>query len=81
MKIIPGIFKNENLMAENSSRILKWFLWLQNFDFSIVYKPSYLSFFVDMLTREELQEKPSLNMFRSRASDCNIPDMIYRSKY
>ena len=39
LKIMPGIFKNENLMAENSSRILKWFLWLQNFDFEIVYKP------------------------------------------
>ena len=23
LKIMPGIFKNENLMAENSSRILK----------------------------------------------------------
>ena len=58
-----GIFKNENLMAENSSRILKWFLWLQNFDFEIVYKPGYLNCVADMLTREELQEKPSLNMF------------------
>jgi len=68
LKIMPGIFKNENLMAENSSRILKWFLWLQNFDFEIVYKPGYLNCVADMLTREELQEKPSLNMFGYGAS-------------
>ena len=43
LKIMPSIFKNENLMAENNSRILKWFLWLQNFDFEIVYKPGYLN--------------------------------------
>ena len=51
---MPGIFKNENLMAENSYRILKWFLWLQNFDFDIIYKPGYLNCVADMLTREEL---------------------------
>ena len=49
---MPGIFKNEKLMAENSSRILKWFLWLQNFDFDIVYKPGYLNCVSEMLTRE-----------------------------
>ena len=65
---MPRIFKNENLMVENSSKILKWFLWLQNFDFEIVYKPGYLNFVVDMLTREKLQERPSLNMFNSRES-------------
>ena len=26
LKIMPGMFKNENLMAENNSRILKWFI-------------------------------------------------------
>ena len=52
---MTGILKNENIMEENSSRILKWFLWLQNFDFQIVYKPEYLNCVVDMLTREELQ--------------------------
>ena len=65
---MPGILKNENIMAENSSRILKWFLWLQNFDFDIVYKPCYLNCVVDMLTREELRENPSLNMFSYGAS-------------
>ena len=65
---MTGIFKNENLMAENSSRILKWFLWLQNFDFEIVYKLGYLNCVVDMLTREELQDRPSLSMFISGAS-------------
>lgn len=50
---MPGIFRNENLMAENNSRILKWFLWFLNFDFDTVGKPDYLNCVVDMLTREE----------------------------
>ena len=73
---MPRIFKNENLMAENSFGILKWFLWLQNFDFEIVYKVVYLNCVADMLTREELQEKPSLNMFgygASITSKCHAP--------
>ena len=72
LKIIPGIFKNENIKAKNSSRILKWFLWLQKFDFEIVYKQGYLNCVVDMLTREGLQEKPNLNMFISGASRSSI---------
>ena len=48
---MPSIFKNENLMEENSSRILKWFLWLENFDFEIVYKPGYLNCVADMLNQ------------------------------
>ena len=39
-------------MVENSSMILKWLPWLQNFDFDIVYKPGYLNCVADMLTRE-----------------------------
>ena len=58
-------------MVENSSRILKWFLQLQNFDFEIVYKPGYLNCVADMLTREKLQEKPSLNMFGYGASNAS----------
>ena len=65
---MSSIFENENIMEENSSRILKWFLWLQNFDFEIVYKPGHLNCVADMLTREELQEKPSLGMFGYGAS-------------
>ena len=64
LKIMPGIFKNENLRAENSSRILKWFIWLSNFDYEIVYKPSYLNCLADMLTREKSQPTaPDLSMF------------------
>ena len=64
LKIMPGIFKNENLMAENSSRILKWFSWLSSFDYEIVYKPGYLNCLADMLTRESAQHQPKeLKMF------------------
>ena len=66
---MPGIFKNENLMAENNSRILKWFIWLNNFDFDIVYKPGYLNCLADMLTREQSKETdPTLSMSSTGAS-------------
>ena len=72
LKIMPGIFKNENLMAENRSRILKWFIWLSNFDFDIVYKPGYLKCLADMLTREQSAEVvPVLSMFSAGASSSN----------
>jgi len=63
LKFMPGIFKNENLMAENNSRILKWFVWLQNFDYEIVYKPGYLNCIANMLTREKLDPRLILGMF------------------
>ena len=69
LQIMLGILKNENIVAKNSSRILKWFLWLQNFDFEIVYKPGYLNCVAGMLTSEELQENPNLNMFSFGASN------------
>ena len=69
LKIMPGIFTNENLMAENSSCILKQFIWLSNFDFDIVYKPGYLNCLADMLTREQSKETaPTLSMFSAGAS-------------
>ena len=62
------MLKNETVMAENNSRILKWFIWLSNFDYEIVYKPGYLNSFADMLTRESADEEikkfqPALKMF------------------
>ena len=67
LKIMPRMLKNENVMAENNSRILKWFIWLSNFDYEIVYKPGYLNCLADMLTRESVEElkalQPALNMF------------------
>ena len=68
LKIMPGIFKNENLMAENNARILKWFVWLQNFDFELVYKPGYLNCLADMLSRECTDLVPSLGMFAGDSS-------------
>ena len=64
LKIMPRIFKNENLMSENSSRILKWFIWLSNFDYEIIYKPRYLNYFAYMVTKENSQPVATyLSMF------------------
>jgi len=56
-------------MAKNNSRILKWFVWLQNFDFEIIYKPGYLNCLADMLSREQVfsgnnvEHSPLLGIF------------------
>ena len=63
-------------MAKNNSRILKWFVWLQNFDFNIVYKVDYLNFLVDMLTnefQEGFQESPTLGMFLTSGASSSNP--------
>ena len=54
LKIMSRILKNENIMEENISKILKRFLLLQKFDFEIVYKPGYLNCIYDILCREDL---------------------------
>ena len=82
---MPRIFKNENLMAENNSRILKWFIWLQNFDFDIVYKLGYLNCLVDMLTKEfqeGFQESPSLGMLLTGGvSSNNTPPKKHKKEW
>ena len=70
---MPGMLKNETVMAENNSRILKWFIWLSNFDYEIVYKPGYLNCLADMLTRESADEEikkfqPGMMMFNAGES-------------
>ena len=67
---MPCIFKNENLIAKKNPWILKWFVWLQNFDFEIEYKPGYLNYLVDMLSRE--QESPFLGMFSVGSMELNL---------
>ena len=76
---MTGMFKNESLMAENSSRILKWFVWLSSFGFEIVHKPGYLNCLADMLTSESaIQKQPkALNMFSAGDSSSGA-DEHYR---
>ena len=69
---MPGIFKNGNLMDENNSRILKWFLWLQNFYFEIIYKLGCLDCLADMLTREQ-KNIPTLGMMSSKGASSRNP--------
>ena len=60
-------------MAKNSSRILKWFIWLSNFDYEIIYNPCYLNRLAHMLTRENSQPTaPSLSMFTPGSSSSGL---------
>ena len=59
---MPGMLRNETVMAENNNRILKWFIWLSNFDYEIVCKPSYLNCLADMLTRDSAEDLQKLQL-------------------
>jgi hypothetical protein len=67
LKILPGMLKSENLLTKSHSRIKKWILWLDNFDFTVQHKPGHLNCLVDMLTREA--KTADLAMFSAEPSN------------
>lgn len=61
MKIILA---NKRLLEQESTRLLRWALWLDGFDFDIVYKSGAENYLVDILTREGSQEIKEMKLFR-----------------
>jgi len=49
---MKGIFSNKRLLEQGNTRILRLALWLEGFDFNIVYKSGDENYLADMLTRE-----------------------------
>jgi len=61
--------ENRRLLEQGSTRLLRWALWLDGFDFDIVYKSSAENYLADMLTREGSQEIKEIKMFRPLRQD------------
>ena len=52
LKHMKQMLANKRLLEEGSTRVLRWALWLEGFDFDIVYKSGAENYLADMLTRE-----------------------------
>ena len=60
---MKGMLTKKKLLEQGSTRVLRWALWLEGFDFDIVYKSGAENYLADMLTREGTKIK-EINMFR-----------------
>ena len=67
LKHMKSILANKRLLEKGSTRLLRWALWLDGFDFDIVYKSRAENYLADMLTREGSQEIKEIKMFRNQA--------------
>jgi hypothetical protein len=61
------MLKSKKVLTNSYTRIQKWDVWLENFDFDVEYKPEYLNFLVHMLTREANQPVLEI-MFADKSS-------------
>lgn len=63
-----GILENKRLLEQHKTRVLRWELWLECFDFYIVYKFGAENYLADILTREGAEIK-EIKMFRPLRQD------------
>lgn len=49
---MKGMLKDKRLLKQGNSRIMRWDLWLDGYDFDIVYKAGKENYLVDLMTRE-----------------------------
>lgn len=49
---MKGMLSNKRLLEQGNSRILRWTLWFDGFDFDIIYESGKEICLADMLTRE-----------------------------
>jgi hypothetical protein len=66
------MLKSKKVLTNSYTRIQKWDVWLENFDFDVEYKPEYLNFLVHMLTREANQPVLEI-MFADKSSRWKAP--------
>jgi hypothetical protein len=60
------MLKSKKVLTNSYTRIQKWDVWLENFDFDVEYKIEYLNFLFRMLTREA--DQPILEIMSTRES-------------
>ena len=56
LKHMKSILAKKKLLEQGNTRVLRWALWLECFDFDIVYKSGAKNYLADMLIREVAEE-------------------------
>ena len=64
LKHMKGMLSNKRFLEKGSNIILRWAIWLDGYDFEIVYKAGTENYLADMLTREGSAEIKEIKMFR-----------------
>ena len=60
---MKGMLTNKKLLERGSSRVLRWALWLDGFDFEIAYKAGTENCLADILTRQGAEVVTEVKMF------------------
>jgi ribosomal protein S7 len=74
LKNMKGMLKNHRLLEQGNNRVLRWSLWLDGYDFVIIYKLGKKNCVADLLTKEGkdiLQQStrmPEIKMFHKALS-------------
>jgi len=73
------MLKFEKLLTESHSRIKKWIMWLDNFDFTVQHKPGHLNFLTNMLIMEA--KTADLAMFSAEPSNKGKQHVTQEEEY
>ena len=59
------MLQNKRLLEQGNSRIMRWALWLDGYDFDIIYKVGKENYLADLMTREgsDSSEKKAIKKF------------------
>ena len=66
---MKGMLSNKKLLEKGSNRVMRWAIWLDGYDFDIVYKSGKENYLADMMTREGATDIKEIKMFRMERRD------------
>lgn len=52
LRHMKGMLQNKRLLEQGNSKVLRWALWLDGYDFDIIYKAGKENYLADLMTKE-----------------------------